>query len=388
MAQLPQLEAEREALGSGFVHAARLLQREIDRVQNGAAAAVAAAVTTTATTATTAMPPVTAAPTGDEDRRYRDVVSNQNMKLCEKVLIPVKQHPKFNFVGKLLGPQGNSLKRLQAETGTKMSILGKGCMRDKAKEEELRRGGEAKYAPLQERLHVLIEVFAPPGDAYARMGHALQEVKKFLVPDYNDEIRLEQLRELTFLNGSAESPAMPPRARGGAAPKGGCAPPPARGVHPVPPALPPAARGLGNAPRLRAALVPRGAALPGRGAVPPPRPGIARPPHHGRPAPRVPPPPPLPPRAAAAHVPDPYAEYAYSDGYDASYEDSAFDGYESDYASGSQSALDYYEYDTCTREEAYHTYDEEDWSETGNRMKAQAVRTPKGAYREHPYSRY
>ncbi|XP_032817593.2 KH domain-containing, RNA-binding, signal transduction-associated protein 2-like [Petromyzon marinus] len=386
MAQLPQLEAEREALGSGFVHAARLLQRaEIDRVQNGAAAAVAAAVTTTATTA---MPPVTAAPTGDEDRRYRDVVSNQNMKLCEKVLIPVKQHPKFNFVGKLLGPQGNSLKRLQAETGTKMSILGKGCMRDKAKEEELRRGGEAKYAHLQERLHVLIEVFAPPGDAYARMGHALQEVKKFLVPDYNDEIRLEQLRELTFLNGSAESPAMPPRARGGAAPKGGCAPPPARGVHPVPPALPPAARGLGNAPRLRAALVPRGAALPGRGAVPPPRPGIARPPHHGRPAPRVPPPPPLPPRAAAAHVPDPYAEYAYSDGYDASYEDSAFDGYESDYASGSQSALDYYEYDTCTREEAYHTYDEEDWSETGNRMKAQAVRTPKGAYREHPYSRY
>ncbi|XP_061424943.1 KH domain-containing, RNA-binding, signal transduction-associated protein 2 isoform X2 [Lethenteron reissneri] len=386
MAQLPQLEAEREALGSGFVHAARLLQREIDRVQNGAAAAVAAAAavitTAAATTATTAMPPVAAAPAGDEDRRYRDVVSNQNMKLCEKVLIPVKQHPKFNFVGKLLGPQGNSLKRLQAETGTKMSILGKGCMRDKAKEEELRRGGEAKYAHLQERLHVLIEVFAPPGDAYARMGHALQEVKKFLVPDYNDEIRLEQLRELTFLNGSAESPATPPRARGGAAPKGGC-------VHPVPPALPPAARGLGSAPRLRAALVPRGATLPGRGAVPLVRPGIGRPPHHGRPAPRVPPPPPLPPRAAAAaHVPDPYAEYAYSDGYEASYEDSAFDGYESDYASGSQSTLDYYEYETCTREEAYHTYDEEDWSETGNHMKAPAVRTPKGAYREHPYNRY
>ena len=39
----------------------------------------------------------------------------------------------FNFVGKLLGPQGNSLKRLQAETGTKMSILGKGSMREKKK---------------------------------------------------------------------------------------------------------------------------------------------------------------------------------------------------------------------------------------------------------------
>lgn len=39
----------------------------------------------------------------------------------------------FNFVGKLLGPRGNSLKRLQEETGAKMSILGKGSMRDKAK---------------------------------------------------------------------------------------------------------------------------------------------------------------------------------------------------------------------------------------------------------------
>lgn len=36
-------------------------------------------------------------------------------------------------MGKLLGPRGNSLKRLQEETLTKMSILGKGSMRDKAK---------------------------------------------------------------------------------------------------------------------------------------------------------------------------------------------------------------------------------------------------------------
>ena len=44
----------------------------------------------------------------------------------------------FNFVGKLLGPKGNSLKRLQEETLTKMAVLGKGSMRDKAKEEEMR----------------------------------------------------------------------------------------------------------------------------------------------------------------------------------------------------------------------------------------------------------
>ncbi|XP_042201837.1 KH domain-containing, RNA-binding, signal transduction-associated protein 2-like, partial [Callorhinchus milii] len=118
----------------------------------------------------------------EEERKFLDLVSNKNMKLAERVIIPAKQHPKFNFVGKLLGPRGNSLKRMQEETGTKMSILGKGSMRDKALEEEMRKSGENKYAHLSEELHVLIEVFAPPSEAYSRMGHALDEVKKYLVP--------------------------------------------------------------------------------------------------------------------------------------------------------------------------------------------------------------
>ncbi|KAJ7991369.1 hypothetical protein DPEC_G00283100 [Dallia pectoralis] len=142
------------------------------------------------------------------------------MKLGQKVLIPVKQFPKFNFVGKLLGPRGNSLKRLQEDTLTKMSILGKGSMRDKEKEEELRKSGEAKYQHLNEDLHVLIEVFAPPAEAHNRMGHALEEIKKFLIPDYNDEIRQAQLQELTYLNGGSEDAKVPavrgklPAARG------------------------------------------------------------------------------------------------------------------------------------------------------------------------------
>ena len=45
--------------------------------------------------------------------------------------MPVKEHPKFNFVGKLLGPKGNSMKRLQEDTMTKMAVLGKGSMRNK-----------------------------------------------------------------------------------------------------------------------------------------------------------------------------------------------------------------------------------------------------------------
>ena len=39
----------------------------------------------------------------------------------------------FNFVGKLLGPKGSTLKGMSEATGCKLSILGKGSMRDKAK---------------------------------------------------------------------------------------------------------------------------------------------------------------------------------------------------------------------------------------------------------------
>ena len=114
----------------------------------------------------------------------------------------------FNFVGKLLGPKGNSLKRMQEETLTKMAVLGKGSMRDKEREEELRLSGDPKYGHLQEDLHVEITAFAPPAEAYARLAFALTEVKKYLVPDSNDDIRQQQMRELEILASSGSTAVM------------------------------------------------------------------------------------------------------------------------------------------------------------------------------------
>jgi hypothetical protein len=116
----------------------------------------------------------------------------------------------FNFVGKLLGPKGNSLKRLQEETMCKMAVLGKGSMRDRkkvcpivdltkllwqtfdlftcfsffffAQEEELRLSGDPRYAHLSEDLHVEISTFSAPAEAHARIAYALAEVRRFLVP--------------------------------------------------------------------------------------------------------------------------------------------------------------------------------------------------------------
>uniref|UniRef100_W5KQI4 KH domain-containing, RNA-binding, signal transduction-associated protein 2 n=1 Tax=Astyanax mexicanus TaxID=7994 RepID=W5KQI4_ASTMX len=299
---LPELMAEKETLDTTFVHAMRLLAEEIEKYE------------------------------GDELRKdgevkkYLDVISNKNIKLSERVLIPVQQYPKFNFVGKLLGPRGNSMKRLQEETGAKMSILGKGSMRDKGKEEELRKSGEAKYAHLSNDLHVLIEVFAPPGEAYSRMSHALEEIKKFLVPDYNDEIRQEQLRELSYLNGSDDpsrarsvrgrgiriTSTATTRGRGGTVPP----PPPGRGAA--------AARGTaGTRTTVPTTMLSRGVTASRTRGTP------------GTPGYRA-------PLLQATH--ENYDDYAYDDGYDGEYDDQSYEGYDDNYNNQSKSVSEYYEY--------------------------------------------
>ncbi|XP_041645931.1 KH domain-containing, RNA-binding, signal transduction-associated protein 2 [Cheilinus undulatus] len=340
---LPELVSEKNSLDPSFVHAVRLLAEEIEKHE------------------------------GDEMRKdgdmkkYLDIISNKNIKLSERVLIPVQQYPKFNFVGKLLGPRGNSMKRLQEETGVKMSILGKGSMRDKEKEEELRKSGEAKYAHLSNDLHVLIEVFAPPGEAYSRMSHALEEIKKFLVPDYNDEIRQEQLRELSLLNGSDES------SRGRSAQ--------GRSVRPASTIATRGHRGTG-----RSAAAPRGTAAAAAAThsklptnvltreVQAPRARGAA----GSAGYR-------PPLLAVTH--DSYEDYGYDDGYGGEYDEESYEAYEDNYSNQSKSISDYYEYGHGTSDESYNNYEEE-WASSRPSLKAPILRLTRGGYRKHPYGRY
>ncbi|XP_010779582.1 KH domain-containing, RNA-binding, signal transduction-associated protein 1-like isoform X1 [Notothenia coriiceps] len=239
---LPELLAEKDSLDSSFTHAMKLLNAEIDRLQKDE--------------------------TKKEADDYMDLFTTKNIKLKERVLIPVKQYPKFNFVGKILGPQGNTIKRLQEETGAKISVLGKGSMRDKSKEEGLRKAGEPKYSHLSLELHVFVEVFAPVPEAYLRMAHAMEEVKKFLFPDMMDDICQEQFLEMGYLNGGQDHGA---RGRGG---------PPVRGRG-LPPGV--AHRGRGMPPSwssLPGSGCPRGPARRRGGAVrgvPSARPREARP---------------------------------------------------------------------------------------------------------------
>ncbi|XP_034941673.1 KH domain-containing, RNA-binding, signal transduction-associated protein 3-like isoform X5 [Chelonus insularis] len=144
-----------------------------------------------------------------KDQKYVDIYHEKPIRLRVKVLVPVREHPKFNFVGKLLGPKGNSMKRLQEETMCKMAVLGRGSMKDRQKEEELRQSSDPKYAHLNDDLHVEINVLAPPAEAHARIAYALAELRKYLIPDSNDIIRQEQMREMELSMVESANPDDP-----------------------------------------------------------------------------------------------------------------------------------------------------------------------------------
>ncbi|CAG5121264.1 unnamed protein product, partial [Candidula unifasciata] len=135
-------------------------------------------------------------------------------KCALKVRVPVKEPSRYNFV------------------------MGRGSMREKDKEEELRKEG-GKYAHLNEDLHVLVECYAEITDGYNRLALALAELKKFLIPEMTDDVYGGGDDGDMGMNGA-------PRGRGGY--RGG---PPEREVAVVPG---------------RGALLSRGGGPPPRGA--------------------------------------------------------------------------------------------------------------------------
>jgi len=128
------------------------------------------------------------------------------VKLQERVFAPVKDHPKFNFVGRIIGPRGLTLRQVEQDTGCKLLVRGRGSMKDKKMEEE--RIGQPSYEHLQDDLHVLIMVEDCEERAKVKMEKAKQEVNFLMTPpkDGEDEIKKKQLQDLAILNGTYRHP--------------------------------------------------------------------------------------------------------------------------------------------------------------------------------------
>ena len=110
-----------------------------------------------------------------------------------KMYIPQKEYPGYNFFGLIIGPRGNTQKRLQRETNTRIAIRGRGSIKEGSS-----RDPKVDYAEWDE-LHVLIT-----GDTDEDVAKAAELVQQLLRPvdDSANEHKRAQLRELALINGT------------------------------------------------------------------------------------------------------------------------------------------------------------------------------------------
>lgn len=120
----------------------------------------------------------------------------RSQRPSEKVYIPVKEFPEINFFGLLVGPRGNSLKKMERDSGAKISIRGKGSVKEgKARPEQYAEDAE-------EDLHCLVTA-----DTDDKVTLCVKLINKVIetaasTPEGQNDHKRNQLRELAALNGT------------------------------------------------------------------------------------------------------------------------------------------------------------------------------------------
>ncbi|GCB18494.1 branchpoint-bridging protein [Aspergillus awamori] len=113
-------------------------------------------------------------------------------KTQEKVYVPVNDYPEINF-----RPRGNTLKKMESESGAKIAIRGKGSVK-----EGKGRSDAAHASNQEEDLHCLIMA-----DTEEKVNKAKKLVHNVIetaasIPEGQNELKRNQLRELAALNGT------------------------------------------------------------------------------------------------------------------------------------------------------------------------------------------
>ncbi|KAJ1724746.1 hypothetical protein LPJ53_001029 [Coemansia erecta] len=117
-------------------------------------------------------------------------------RFSEKVFIPVDENPGLNFIGLLIGPRGNTLKKIEGESGSKISIRGKGSIKEGKRRED------ASIPGADEELHC--HVVADSEEKVRRGVRLVREIirKACVTPEGHNDLKRNQLRELAALNGT------------------------------------------------------------------------------------------------------------------------------------------------------------------------------------------
>ena len=116
-------------------------------------------------------------------------------KRTKKIPIPIHKHPNYNFIGLIIGPRGKTQKELEAKTGCKIAIRGKGSVKEGARG---RRDGKVMDGD-NDPLHVVIT-----GEDQRAVDAATDMIEQMLVviDDEKNIHKQAQLRELALLNGT------------------------------------------------------------------------------------------------------------------------------------------------------------------------------------------
>eukprot|EP00041_Stephanoeca_diplocostata_P007658 m.110198 g.110198 ORF g.110198 m.110198 type:complete len:584 (-) comp16977_c0_seq1:102-1853(-) len=118
-------------------------------------------------------------------------------KIMDKIMIPQDDHPHIGFMGLLIGPRGNTLKKIQQETRCKVMIRGRGTEKE----------GKGRFGRLPQQgdgepMHAIIE--APSEAMLKKCCDKIHQIIKVGMecPDGQNELKRMQLRELASLNGT------------------------------------------------------------------------------------------------------------------------------------------------------------------------------------------
>nr|XP_018670868.1 KH domain-containing, RNA-binding, signal transduction-associated protein 1 [Ciona intestinalis] len=197
---LPELMAEKDSIDPSFVHAVRLISSEIEKIKN---------------------PPPPAKPSNNSnDPKMFNIYDDKYPKVECNIRIPVNEFPRVNFIGRLIGPGGSTLKGIQEVTNTRIAILGKGSLRDKKKAEELANSSDVKYNHLKYPLHVRISAIGSVDQAYMSIGRACSEVSKLLMVEDEDEYIAAGAAAMLQARGGAVGVGGGMRGAGRGAPRG------------------------------------------------------------------------------------------------------------------------------------------------------------------------
>ena len=117
------------------------------------------------------------------------------LKAQEKVYVPVDKNPHVNFIGLLIGPRGNTLKKMEKESGAKIMIRGKGSVKEG-------RGRESTNPSDNDELHALVT--ANTEECVKKAVKLINNVIKTGIecPEGQNDLKRNQLRELAELNGT------------------------------------------------------------------------------------------------------------------------------------------------------------------------------------------